>query len=106
MDIKQIIGQLIDIRCNSEEMAQGEDKQQPEETVWDLDLKAIDAAIPLLEKQISKKVESKTEDIDNQYGKCPRCGNHVDDENDRNYCQECGQRLDWSEEIKNENNKN
>ena len=101
MDIKQIIEQLLDIRRNSEDMARGEDKDDPNDNVFSKDVEAIDAAIPLLEKQIPKNPEEKTEDIDYQYGKCPRCGNHIDDENDRNYCQECGQRLDWSEKIKN-----
>lgn len=96
MEVKQIIAQLLDIRRNSEDMARGEDKNDPNDNVFSTDVDAIDAAIPLLEKLILKKPEEKTEDIDYQYGKCPYCGDHVDDENDRHYCQ-CGQRLDWSD---------
>lgn len=88
---------------------------------------AIDVAIQSLEKQIPKKPilkngESRSfVDYENEYGEykvtkwqdwvCPICGwfvgqrynrsqNHSHDQRKCNYCNECGQKLDWSDELK------
>lgn len=51
---------------------------------------AIDMAIEALEKQIPKKpIEDHTFDF------CPVCSYSVDYL--RNYCKECGQKLDWGD---------
>lgn len=60
-------------------------------------------AIQALEKQIAKKAKVKKYSfyphstlIKSRYGKCPNCGTvQVDDR----YCANCGQKLDWSDEI-------
>ena len=58
-------------------------------------LLALAMAGEALEKQIPKKV------ISEGYGLidlCPTCYYHLDIPEHINYCFECGQRLDWSEE--------
>ena len=62
----------------------------------------IDVAINALEKQIPKKPENKKYSfyphsnlLKSKYGECPVCKTiQADDE----YCANCGQKLDWSEE--------
>lgn len=55
-------------------------------------VKARDVAINALEKQISKK--PKTDDRYVMYI-CPRCNEFI--KINKNYCMNCGQKLDWSE---------
>ena len=63
---------------------------------------AIDMAIQALEKQIPKKPQNKKYSfyprstlLKSKYGECPNCKSiQVDDE----YCANCGQKLDWSDE--------
>lgn len=61
---------------------------------------ACDIAIAALEKQIPKKVIKKTEN-DNGfkigYCACPNCGKWVVKPISRNGCNNCLQRLDWSD---------
>jgi hypothetical protein len=55
---------------------------------------ALDVAIQALEKQIAKKPDF-TED--KEFALCPCCnGNGLTDK--QKYCDNCGQKLDWSEE--------
>lgn len=55
---------------------------------------ALDVAIQALEKQIPKKPDF-TED--KEFALCPCCnGNGLADKQE--YCDNCGQKLDWSEE--------
>lgn len=55
---------------------------------------ALDVAIQALEKQIPKKLDF-TED--KEFALCPCCnGNGLTDKQE--YCDNCGQKLDWSEE--------
>lgn len=61
---------------------------------------ALDVAIQALEKQIPKKPKTNRVDSETIYCKCPSCNittvlyrNCI-----MNYCKECGQKLDWSEE--------
>lgn len=57
-------------------------------------VKARDLAIKALEKQIPKKPDF-TED--KEFALCPCCnGNGLTDK--QKYCDNCGQKLDWSEE--------
>lgn len=64
--------------------------------------KALDIAIKAIEKQIPKKPKNKKYSfyphstlLKSKYGKCPVCKSiQVDDE----YCANCGQKLDWSDE--------
>lgn len=59
---------------------------------------ALTIAIDMLEKQIEKKPKNKLYlESDNMYvGQCPNCGFGMNSE--MNYCDLCGQKLDWSEE--------
>ena len=70
--------------------------------VTDVDAPALEMAINALEKQIPKKPENKKYSfyphstlLKSKYGECPTCKTiQVDDE----YCANCGQKLDWSNE--------
>ena len=55
-------------------------------------------AIKALEKQIPKKAKQKLylESDDMYVGQCPNCNFGMNSE--MNYCDYCGQRLDWSED--------
>lgn len=63
---------------------------------------AYEMAIYALEKQIPKKPQNKKYSfyphstlLKSKYGECPNCKSiQVDDE----YCANCGQKLDWSDE--------
>ncbi len=63
-------------------------------------LKSIDKDYDLL-KQALKRNEPMKIDSPNYYGfgyfKCPKCKDIVVEEYD-NYCRECGQKLDWSDD--------
>ena len=62
---------------------------------------AFQMAINALEKQIPKKpIEMKpTDKLMNGYYSCPICGDWVGmDEYSNNYCANCGQVIDWSDE--------
>lgn len=63
-----------------------------------------DMAIEALEKQLPKKVDFEEDVAENMCVECPSCGSflgyQVDclDENYQfDYCEHCGQRIDWSE---------
>lgn len=60
---------------------------------------AFDMAIKALEKQIPKKVKNYELACD-KYGSCPVCGiqYQISKEEVVDYCNECGQKLDWSAE--------
>ena len=60
---------------------------------------ACNLAIEALEKQIPKKVVNFEKACDT-YGDCPRCGEShwFEGDDSFNYCPDCGQALDWSEE--------
>ena len=66
-------------------------------------MKIIEEAV---EKQIAKKVEYESDTYDNDgclifdIAYCPSCeyGFDVDYDNDKKYCPDCGQKLDWSVE--------
>ena len=57
----------------------------------------IKLAIEALEKQIPKKPLNKTSALSGYYGNCPCCNTILCDFANYNYCDECGQKLDWSE---------
>ena len=69
-------------------------------------IEAHNMAIEALEKQIPKKVNDVFKSFDVVYGDCPCCGEIYrlepleDEEKPRlpNYCSDCGQKLDWSDE--------
>jgi hypothetical protein len=60
--------------------------------------KALDMAIAALEKQIPKKVR-----ITTSTKRCSVCGRQLSGigniHPERNYCQRCGQAIDWEEEA-------
>lgn len=54
---------------------------------------ALNMGIVALKKQIPKKADT----VVSVWGKCPNCG--IDTiEAGENYCYQCGQKLDWSDE--------
>lgn len=55
-----------------------------------------DRIIEALEKQITKKV-LKIQGDKLKFGTCPCCGRRISDIEGGNYCQNCGQRLEWRE---------
>lgn len=67
---------------------------------------ALDFAIQALEKQIAKKPEYEADgyadgELVYDYAKCPICGHDFEygiKDWGCNYCSDCGQKLDWSEE--------
>lgn len=61
-------------------------------------------AIEALEKQFAMKVDFKEDVTEDMCVKCPSCGSFLgyqidclDENYQLNYCQHCGQKLDWSE---------
>lgn len=66
------------------------------------DVAALETAMEALEKQMSKKVDMRTEyrDLNDELvcfkGFCPNCGWVVDSYRNKS-CNRCGQRLDWRE---------
>lgn len=64
-------------------------------------LEAIEMAIQALEKQIAEKVKNSGERIPFEWY-CPICGELLCDDGykdtDIKYCDNCGQKLDWSDE--------
>ena len=67
--------------------------------VTGVDAPALEMAINALKKQLPKKLKEHTQ---SQYGYIPVCGvcNGIMDlmQGDLNYCPNCGQKLDWSDE--------
>ena len=67
---------------------------------------AIDVAINALEKQIPKKPEYEADgyadgNLVYDYAKCPICGHDFEygiNDWGCEYCSDCGQKLDWSDE--------
>lgn len=58
--------------------------------------KNAQTAIKALEKQIAKKPVDTEEFTEGGWiGKCPHCGSDCNDV--MNYCDKCGQKLDWGE---------
>ena len=61
-------------------------------------------AIEALEKQLAKKVDFEKDVTEDMCVQCPSCGNFLgyqddclDENYQLNYCQSCGQKLDWEE---------
>lgn len=57
----------------------------------------INISIEALEKQVPKKPLNKTSEFSGDYGYCPCCNKILCDFDNYNYCDKCGQKLDWSE---------
>lgn len=84
-----------------------EDFQKLAELFQNKDSVAIEhcnTAIEALEKQLAKKVDFEEDVTEDMCVQCPSCGNFLgyqDDCLDENYqfdyCQSCGQKLDWTE---------
>ena len=58
------------------------------------DVKAFNLAIEALKKQMPAKIEKSNT---RAYGYCPECGKVFWDKWENEYCESCGQKLDWSE---------
>lgn len=77
-------------------------KNRLSKTLSDKRREAYQDAVRALEKQMSKKVDMRTEyrDLNNELvcfkGFCPSCGWTVESYRNKS-CNRCGQRLDWSE---------
>ena len=73
--------------------------------VLDVENKDIELIIGALEKQIRKKVERYScNTIGEMTFNCPSCNleYYVTDYEDFNYCPNCGQKIDWRVEERNE----
>lgn len=76
--------------------------------VLDVENKDIELIIEGLEKQIAKKVINRYErydlygEWDGNFGTCPNCKEEWLEELDLNYCPNCGQKMDWGVEERNE----
>lgn len=68
-------------------------------------LKGIEAAAAALEKQIPKKPLQVENSIEYNCPGCGQCCGYVDalSWDTPKYCIECGQALDWTDEVKSEN---
>lgn len=64
------------------------------------EMKAVALGIEALEKQIPKKPSTRLTSGALQYEvhDCPICGEHFGFRTDVNYCEVCGQKIDWSDE--------
>lgn len=67
-------------------------------------IRVFSEIISALEKQTPKKVAEDTENSDGISKFCPMCGCYVGyidalASEGSNYCPDCGQALDWSEEV-------
>ena len=77
-------------------------KNRLSKTLSDKRREAYQDAVRALEKQMSKKVDMRTEyrDLNDELvcfeGFCPNCGWVVDSHRNKS-CNRCGQRLDWRE---------
>ena len=63
------------------------------------DAKVLNMAINALEKQIPKKPKMRHIEKYDRYndGWCSCCEAYVIEESNKNFCSECGQKLDWSD---------
>ncbi len=92
MEIKEAIERLKEYHDNSVIFSEtvGEEK--------DYFAVALEIAISALEKQVEKRPYP---DDDDSILACPYCGSgeylHNPDENENQYCGQCGQKIDWSE---------
>lgn len=57
-------------------------------------IESVDLAIEALKKQMPAKIEKSNT---RAYGYCPECGKVFWDKWENEYCESCGQKLDWSE---------
>lgn len=100
MNLKEVISQLEDLQGHCQEWWDKDD----EDSIWERDVQALDVAMEVLEKEISKNVSGlrtkvKALDVETKQvltydcAKCPSCGKWLSQVN--RYCQYCGQRLDW-----------
>lgn len=73
---------------------------------FEVGIAALDAGIAALEKQtakrpadIKKMIFAGSDRPRYAYGNCPCCNNYVDTDDNFKYCADCGQKLDWEDEI-------
>lgn len=102
MTVEEIKKQLEELIKDRESFMVGDyDKD-----IYGRDKEALAFAVKAVEKQIPKKVRREFKSIDKaitcfEVELCPRCGKNIyDDEVEVSYyeyCPECGQALDWSE---------
>lgn len=72
--------------------------------ILDETIEYYDLAVAALEKQLPKRVDFEEDVTEDMCAECPSCGSFLGyqidclDENYQiDYCQHCGQKLDWSE---------
>lgn len=65
-------------------------------TIEDCDNKEL---ARMIDEAIEKQVARKPLDIPLEaWPHCPSCGGKLDDRENKNYCADCGQKLDWSDD--------
>ena len=57
--------------------------------------KALERAVKALKKQIPKKVTSASNGDKLRFGTCPSCNKRISNVEGGNYCQNCGNAIDW-----------
>ena len=62
------------------------------------DIGTLEEVREAVEKQKAKKAEKISKGDKLRFGTCPCCERRISTVEGGNYCQNCGQRLDWSEE--------
>lgn len=67
--------------------------------VFDKILQALDKQEPMKVLDIEEMINPIHTNEWTYYGICPNCNEDVCIEDHKNYCGNCGQRLDWSEDI-------
>lgn len=74
--------------------------QKQDNSYLESDIEVYCAAIEALEKQLPKKPDIMDYILGDINFKCPTCKSEYicEKENEPLYCQNCGQRIDWSEE--------
>ena len=96
MTIKEAKKQLWELILDTESLIVGDAAKG----IYRKDLEALRKALEALEKQIPKKPIGGVDFAGNEYRICCECSAIVQDgEWKANYCPDCGQALDWSEEI-------
>ena len=62
-------------------------------------LGALEEVQDAVERQQVKQVINISKGEELRFGTCPICNRRISNVEGGNYCQNCGQRLDWSEEV-------
>lgn len=91
METKKMLNQLNSLREHCKDFLDKDENN----SVWAQDVKCLDLAIKVIEKQMPKKPAVEDE---MGYFICPTCDivvGYTNDREEHNYCFNCGQKIDW-----------